>query len=42
MKIGRIKADTPEAQPHVIPEVEKNQKETSEWKEPVHTIIIPD
>ena len=26
MKIGEIKADTPEAQPHVIPEVEKTPR----------------
>ena len=26
MKIGTIKADTPEAQPHVIPEIEETPK----------------
>ena len=42
MKFGGIKADTPEAQTHTIPEVDKKQKMKSEWKKPVHTIIIPD
>ena len=41
MKIGSIKADTPKAQPHVIPEVEKHQKCSPEWKEPAHTVITP-
>ena len=33
MKFGEIKADTPKAHLHVIPEVEKTPKVTSEWKE---------
>ena len=41
MKIGTIKADTPEAQPHDIPEVEKHQKVASEWKDLVHIVITP-
>ena len=41
MKFEKIKADTPEAHPHVIPAVGNHQKETSEWEEPVHKIIIP-
>ena len=41
MKMGTIKVDTPEAQPHVILEVEKYQKLTAEWKEPLNTSIIP-
>ena len=42
MKTGTIKADTPETQPREIPEVEKYQKLTPEWREPVHTSITPD
>ena len=41
MKIGKIKADTPEAQPHVIPEVEKTLKSDIGVKKTVHTSIIP-
>ena len=39
--MGTIKVDTPEAQPHVIPEVEKHEKVASDWKEPVHSFITP-
>ena len=42
IKIGTIKADTPTAQPHEIPEVEKHQKVASDWRYTVHTIITPD
>ena len=41
IKIGEIKADTLEAHTHVIPEVDEKEKVTSDWKEPVHTSIIP-
>ena len=42
MKIGTIKENTPEAQPHVIPKVGKAQKLAPEWKEAVHTNMTPD
>ena len=32
MRIRKIKADTPEPQTYVIPEVDKMPKVTSEWK----------
>ena len=41
MIFDKIKADTPEPQPHVIPVVEKQGKMTTEWQEQVHTSIIP-
>ena len=42
MKIGAIKETEPEAQPHVIPEVEKYPTLVSELIVSLHTSITPD
>ena len=42
MKIGAIKESTPEAHPHVIPEVEKEPTLATEWIVTENKSITPD
>ena len=40
MRIEGGKSDTLELQPHIIPEVENHEEETSEWKFTFHTSVM--